>query len=358
MKHISQYLSGLTASFALAACATPGIDYTASVAPGNPNAAELRTVSVDRFRGPLAGWYADAFENMLVQANFEGQPWFRVGLFSGQSNVEGVYAGQIEISDVYVSETYHTTSTCVEKDKETKKCIKKKDIENVCIDYSIDVAVMPQLLNVASREVVHQKTYRAGDSERECFETGNVRYRVRRGAGDRGRGKYNVAYTAYRNPGYRLGGSHIVDRITASALDNTVWQIRRDIAPYNQEVRATILTDAENPSVRGDPRFKQAVQSIRNENLVFACQTFSALNIDYPGAPAVLHNLGACAEANGQSEQAQVYYAQAATSAQALGEAPAKRILNALDRISSTRNNELVLDTLVPSSTSGPGPRY
>ena len=346
-QHVKKII-GILALGTLGACATPGIDYTASVAPGNPTAAELRNIAVERFRGPLSGWYADAFENMLQQANFDGQPWFQVGLFSRQSNVEGVYGGDIQISDVYVDEHYHTTSTCVEKDKETKKCIKKKEIENVCIDYSIDVAVTPKLLNVRTQNIVHNRTYSAGDSERECFETGKVVYRVRRGPGDPGRGKYRVAYRDYQRPGYRLGGDHIVDRITASALDNTIWQIRRDIAPYNRQVRATVLTDAENPGVRADPRFKQAVQGIRNENLSFACQTFAVLSEDYPGSPAVLHNLGACAEASGESADAQAYYAQASSAAQALGSAPAKRILNALDRISSTRNNELVLDSLVP----------
>lgn len=354
MRHRTTHILSISAIALLGACATPGIDYTASVAPGNPDAAALRTVAVERFRGPLSGWYADAFENMLTQANFNGQQWFQVGLFSRQTNVQGVYGGQIEISDVYVDETYHTTSTCVEKDKETKKCIKKKDIENVCIDYSIDVAVTPKLLDARRNNIVHQKTYTAGDSERECFQTGKVQYRVRNISQSGKGGKYKVAYRDFNRPGYRPGGDHIVDRITAAALDNTIWQIRHDIAPYNQRVRATILTDAENPSVRADPRFKQAVQGIRNENLNFACQTFDALAVDYPGAPAVLHNQGACAEASGESAQAQVLYAEAASAAFALGDAPAKRIKNALDRISSTRNNELVLDSLAPA----PGPRY
>lgn len=358
MARLHRSLIGLSLIATLGACATPGIDYTASIAPGNPQAAALKSVAVERFRGPLSGWYADAFENMLKQANFNGQPWFQVGLFSRQSNVEGVYGGQIYISNVYVDESYHTTSICVAKDEETKKCIKKKDIENVCIDYSIDVAVSPQLLNTKFEKIVHNKRYTASDSERECFETGKVQYRVRRAPGDRGRGKYKVAYRDYNRPGYRLGANHIVDRITASALDNTVWQIRRDIAPYNQQVRATVLTEAEDPGVRADPRFKQAVQGIRNENLAFACQTFGTLAGEYPKAPAVLHNLGACAEASGRSEEAQAYYGQAASVAQGLGAAPAKRVLNALDRISSTRNNELVLNSLEATKPAGAGPRY
>lgn len=341
------YMAGLVG---FGACATPGIDYAAEIAPGNPQAAQLRNVAVERFRGPLAGWYADQFENMLGQADFNGQPWFQVGLFSRQSNVNGVYAGEIEIKRPYVDERYHTYSTCVEKDKETKKCIKKKEIEKVCLDYSIDVAVTPKLLDVRTNKVVHAKTYYASDSEQECFETGHVVYKVKRGPKDRGRGKYKFAYDDYQRPGYRLGSDRIIDRITANALNSTVWQARQDIAPYNKQVRAKILAKAESPAVASDPRFKLAVDGIRNRQLNYACQTFTELAIDYPDAPAVLHNLGACAEASGESSSAQGYYANAAAAAHAMGDAPAKRIQNALERIAGTRSNEVVLDTLVPGA--------
>lgn len=349
MRLTLKILYGLTVSAGLAGCATPGIDYTASIAPGNPQAALLRTVAVERFRGPLASWYEVQFEQMLTQANFEGQNWFQVGLFSRQSNVEGAYAGNIQIGYPSVYEHYSSYSTCVDYDKEAKKCLKKKEVEQVCLDYSIDVAVTPQLLNVRTNQIVHSATYTASDSEQECFDTGHVEYRIRRGPDDPGRGKYRFAYEDYERPGYRLDGDYIIDRITASALNSTIWQARRDIAPYNREVRATILTEAENFEVRADPRFKQAVDGIRGQNFAFACQTFADLAAQYQGAPAVLHNLGACAEASGQSAQAQAYYGEASSAAQALGTAPAKRILNALDRIASTRNNELVLDKLVPA---------
>jgi len=311
MKFVLKTLLASAGIIALAACATPGIDYTASIAPGNPQAAEIRSVAVERFHGPVAGWYAEKFEQMLASAEFNGQNWFQVGLFSRQSNVDGVYGGTVEISRPYVDETYHSYTTCVKKDEETKKCIKRKEIEKVCLDYSIEVAVTPQLLNVHTDEILHSRTYVASDSEQECFETGRVKYRI---SGNNGRS----IFKRYEQPGYRLGG-------------------------------ATILTDAENLQVRADPRFKQAVDGIRNQNFVFACQTFADLARDYQSAPAVAHNLGACAEANGQSAQAQAYYAEAASIAQAMGTAPAKRIMNALDRISSTRNNELVLDSLVPT---------
>ena len=330
------------------ACATPGFDYTASVAPGNPQAAMYRTVAVDRFRGPLGEWYAEQFEGMLQTATFENQPWFNVGLFSRQSNVNGAYYGTVEISRPSVDEHVSYHSVCVERDEETKKCQKKKDIERVCLRYSIAVQATPILVDTQSEEIIHQATYSASDSEQECFDTGHVEYRIRRGPDEQGRGEYRFAYESYNRPGHRLGSDHIIDRITASALRDTVWQARRDIAPYNRETRARVLTKSERPDVDGDPRFSEAVSSVRSGDYLRACTLFTELDADYPGAPSVLHNLGACAEAGGNAADAQGFYAQALSSAQLLGAEPERRVLQALDRISDTRTNEIVINSILP----------
>jgi len=145
----------------------------------------------------------------------------------------------------------------------------------------------------------------------------------------------------------------IIDRIAAEALRSTLWKVRRDIAPYNRDVRAKILTKAETPAADADARFETAVKAVRARDLAQACDMFEQLQLDYPGEPAVLHNLGACAEATGFSEQAQIFYADAANRARALGEAPKRRILEALDRITEQRGDELVLDALQPAE-----PRY
>ncbi|MEL7452149.1 MAG: hypothetical protein AAGJ50_02085 [Pseudomonadota bacterium] len=336
------------AALALVACQAPGIDYTARVAPGNPAAATYRAVAVDQFRGPLGSWYAEEFEAMLRSALFEGQPWFTVGLFGGQSNVVGVYDGTLDVGYPYVSERYYTDTECVKKEEVDGKlkCVKKVDIEYVCLNYTVDVSVRPRLTDKATGEVIHQTSYTGSDSEEECFETGHVQYRIRRGPNDRGKGKFRFAYEDYGRPGYRLGAEYIIDRLTASALRATLWQARRDIAPYNQDVRATILTEAKNLEVKADPRFQFGVEAIKNDDPNTACRLFRELADAYPSAPSVLHNLGACAEALGDTATAQSLYGNAAAQAQATGAEPADRVLNALERVSDIRSDEVVLDTL------------
>ncbi len=341
---------GVLAVMALAGCVTPGFDYTASVAPGNPEAATYRTVAVEGFRGPLGDWYAEEFEEMLQTASFEGAPWFEVGLFSRQSNVTGNYYGTVRIDGPRVDEHYSTYTVCVEKD-EDDKCITKKDIEKVCLTYSIGVRTRPVLVDVATNDIVHQAEYAASDSEQECFDTGHVEYRIRRGPNEPGRGKYRFAYEDYNRPGHRLGSDYIIDRITASALRDTIWQARRDIAPYNRAARARILTKPERAEVGADPRFAQAVSAVRSGQYGQACSLFSALDGAYPEAPTVLHNLGACAEADGNSTGAQEFYAQAVDSAKLLGSEPARRMLQALDRISDMRTDEVLINSILPEGS-------
>ena len=97
-----------------------------------------------------------------------------------------------------------------------------------------------------------------------------------------------------------------------------------------------------------DPRFAEAVSSVRSGDYLRACTLFTAIDADYPGAPSVLHNLGACAEASGNAADAQGFYAQALSSAQLLGAEPERRVLQALDRVSDARTNEVVINSILP----------
>ncbi|MEM9667601.1 MAG: hypothetical protein AAF950_01645 [Pseudomonadota bacterium] len=350
MAALKSSLTFAVSTLALSACVTPGIDYTAEVAPGNPEAASYRSVAVDRFQGPLGDWYAGEFQAMLQSAAFNGAPWFQVGLFSGQSNVDGVYDGSLDVGYPYVAERYYTDSQCVKREEidGKKKCVKKVDVEYVCLKYSVDVAVRPRLIDKKDGILIHRAEYLGSDSEEECFETGFVQYRIRRGPGDPGKGKYRFAYEDYGAPGYSLGADYIIDRITASALRQTIWQARRDIAPFNQDVRATIQTEAQNYEVAADPRFEAAVNAVRNNDPGTACGLFTSLAAQYPKAPSVLHNLGACAEALGDKDRAQSLYAEAAEGVRALGLEPTDRMKNALSRISDLKTDAVVLDQLIP----------
>ncbi|MEL6324351.1 MAG: hypothetical protein AAFQ84_09010 [Pseudomonadota bacterium] len=346
MRASRNLLAGWTA-IALSACATPGIDYTARVAPGNPDAATFRTVAVSEFSGPFSAWYTDQFEAMLEGAVYEGAPWFDVGLFPAQSNVVGVYDGWVDISYPDIFERFYTTSDCLKRDEETDKCLKKVEIEHVCVRYTVAASAHPRLIDKATGDIIHEATYLGEDSEEECFETGHVEYRIRRQPGDPGKGKYRFAYDDYINPGYRPGPGRIIDRISAGALYATLWQVRQDIAPYNQVTRATILTEAQDFEVAADPRFAQAVDAIKDKQPQIGCALFNDLAARYPSAPAVLHNAGACAEASGDQTEAQALYGSAAAAARALGVELPERMLQALSRISIQRVDEQILQELV-----------
>ena len=84
--------------------------------------------------------------------------------------------------------------------------------------------------------------------------------------------------------------------LVRDALYETLQPIRRDIAPRNATVRATFITEALDPVARADPRFQQALD-ISSKDPFASCAMWTGMAEEYPNSPAVIHNLGACAEA-------------------------------------------------------------
>ncbi|MEL6257813.1 MAG: hypothetical protein AAFQ67_01995 [Pseudomonadota bacterium] len=349
-----------------AACATPGIDYVADIAPGNPAAASYTNVAVDQFQGPYAGWYGDRFRAMLVNAEFDGAPWFQVGLFGGQSNVNGVFGGYLELSPVEAYETYSYHTRCVLRDDD-KTCVTRERIEEVCVRFSASVAASPQLVDKDNLRVVHDATYTASRSRSVCGQTGYVevfsvvdgeaiphKKKGRRGRTRRHRAGsgYPFHYGLYRHPAYLPDPDDVVDGLYRDALEDTVWQARRDLAPYNQVRRANFVSKAVDPALAADPRFGLALDAAKQGDAQTSCAYWRDLSLQYADAPAATHNSGACSEALGDYEGAQALYAKAAELSRDDGVQPLDRTLQALSRISQRRVDNRVIDSLVEDPSS------
>ncbi len=282
----------------VAACATPGIDYEARLMASSPDAAATRTVQVDRFRGPAGGWYADRFEAMLANTVFDGQAWFqladvRYGDINGAR--AGSYSGDIDIESYTYDSYTRTVSKCVEWDG-LFDCERREDVEEECIVERVEVSVTPRLIDAASGHTIFSGTY-GGDAERkDCHEID---------------GHYG-GYVGGRSGGlFGFGASNAPAGLVRSALSKTLYPIRVDIAPRNATVRATFVTDALDPVVAADPRFEQALK-ISSKDPFAACNTWTEMAADYPQAPAIVHNMGACAEASSDFTAAQGLYAKSA----------------------------------------------
>jgi hypothetical protein len=324
----------------LAACATPGIDYEARLMPASADAAATRTVQVDGFRGPGGRWYTDRFEAMLANTVFDGAPWFQIaslGYAGPDSRPVGTYTGSVSIESYTLDERYRTVKKCVEWDG-LFDCETRAEVEEFCTDERVTVSVTPRLIDAMTGELVFSNTYFGDSSYEQCHETGRIN-----GHGDK-----------HSRRGHGGGRHHGFGALTPprdlilDALSETLRPIRNDIAPRNATVRATFVTEAIDPIVRADPRFEQAVKLGRKDPFT-SCDLWSAMATEYPEAPAVTHNMGACAEASNDFQAAQGLYAKAAelTSAFDSGHDGVKRIMKSLREISAQRFDLEALDDIV-----------
>ena len=132
------------------------------------------------------------------------------------------------------------------------------------------------------------------------------------------------------------------------ALYETLRPIRNDIAPRNATVRAVFVTEALDPVARADPRFQQALD-ISSKDPFTSCAMWTGMAEEYPEAPAVIHNLGACAEATSDFKAAQGHYAKAAELSvqySADGTSAGGQFLSALRKLSTQRADLELLDEI------------
>jgi len=329
---------------ALAACATPGIDYNARLMANAPAAAEVRDVTVDRFDGPAGGWFARRLENVLYEATFDGQPWFNVSAPGyGAAGPQGIYTGYVEVDDVWEDHSTNYRDRCIERD-ENEKCVKVEQIEEYCVRTDVRVSAHLELIDAQSGELIFANSYPGDASDYACSEYVTIFKTRKMGKGVRAfKGRsHNWNSFAYA-PGTPGG-------LIRDALSDTLRPIRRDVAPRNKTVRAKFATTAIDPLVFADPRFEMAIK-LAKDSPQGSCQLWTDMAAEYETAPAVTHNLGACAEAAGDYTGAQTLYAKAADLAGGTVDADAVApILASLARISQRRNDQATLDALV-----GPG---
>jgi len=332
---------------ALAGCATPGIDYTARVPAGSLEAASYRSVAVERFDGPGGIWFASRFEDMLASATLDGARWFTAA-YPGE-RPDGVYEGMIEVDWI---DEYHERDIdrqCVEWDG-IFDCERRADVVKHCVSFEVEVTVSPALFDARTGEIVWSGRYSGDARERNCETLGEVgSFRDGRHPRDGYRNRHRWA-----GFGYGYYGGYVVDELIREAAADTLPAIRRDIAPYNRRAKAKLMTEAVDPVVAGDARFKLAVDAAKKDNFLTACTLFEELAAENPGAPALTFNLAACAEASGDFETAQLLYAEVA---QSRFELPGL-MEDALKRIGQRRAGEQELEWLTgtsPEDSAEPG---
>ncbi|MBU2084435.1 MAG: hypothetical protein KJ801_10350 [Alphaproteobacteria bacterium] len=322
----------------LAACQTPGYDYEARIAPNYPQAAEFRDPDVGRFRGP-GGDVAEAeFGAMISEISLDGRPWFARSAGAPDS----LYEGGVAIEGWEAEVRYERDRRCVEHEG-LFNCKRQGIVETECTNETVTVSVTATLVDLGTNRPVFTSVQPGSAARDTCIDIAEYRD----GTVETGtyRDPYRSSYNPYDAP---IGLVH-------DAVIDAVRRFRYDIAPYNKTLRAEIMQKGLIPEEQNDTRFTLAVEATRNGNFLGACAQWDELAREYPRAPAVLHNQGACAEARGDMETAQLRYARAselASQIPLLDVKSAKPIFDALERVSGRRYDEMLLDGSLPKSGS------
>jgi len=119
--------------------------------------------------------------------------------------------------------------------------------------------------------------------------------------------------------------------------DNVKKQFRRDIAPFyvTEEIALMDLNDMI-PMKETREKLKQGIEFAGKDRMDRACEIWEAARCEAPDSPAILFNLGVCAESRGDFETAREFY----RSADRLMMKPDDNITNALKRTAKAIENK------------------
>ena len=344
---IAPGLSLIAMTVSVAACSTPNLEYSARVPAGSSVVAEYNTVAVDRFRGPEGGWYTGVFERMVEDARFDGAPWFQMA--SSYDYPEAVFRGSVDIDWLDEDHERNIVSRCVEWDG-LFDCETRRDVVEHCVRYEVHLSAEPELYDPATGRVVWRGRYPGSASDRDCRDVGY--------ADEVGSGPWDFGYQRHHwSPfdiggfgGYGFGGfsydRYLVDELIREALIDTLRPIRADIAPRNVRAKARLIDEAVSLEVRADPRFNMALKAAEDDDVAGSCALWKEMAAEFPDAPAVKFNTGACMEATGNYAEAHRIYAEVAAMPIELP----RLVQQALNQIQERRWGEAELERLIGES--------
>jgi len=279
MKIAYRLVSASALLLMLSGCTTT-VQVQARFPANDPDAAPLRKVAVADFDGPEGDHFAYELEELLANANFDGQRYFTLvdsghrgvgadstiaARFGRSVGADGVYFGRMQAANFENSRWEERSSECTKKD-ENGKCIKKETFVTPCLRRTFYMEVYPALVNVRSGAVV-----------------------------------YNARKTASAETSWCRGQSQPIsdDQMVEGAVNRIIADIRPDIAPYNTVLRATVIEIKDGLSESDGTAFDTAVKAAGKGDLMTACRTWEAVSKANPAHAWTIYNLGVCAEANG-----------------------------------------------------------
>jgi hypothetical protein len=283
------WLAGLAFAALCAACATT-VAISGRFPARFPETNNIRRIAVARFEGPGGADFTGALTAQLVGATFDGQRYFtivgvteapvnldgpRASAFGRAAKADGVLFGAINV--VANTEAYQGSEIrCVLQDD--KKCRQYRAFAINCWRRTIQLSATPRLVRTSSGQLVYSSQKAAGREIKWCE-----------------------------------GGSPSAadEALAASARDQIIEDIRRDIGPYNAVLNATLKMAGDGLAGDQKGRFAAATKAATNGDMAEACRIWEQVNAATANNLPTVYDLGVCAESSGAFGKALGLYRQA-----------------------------------------------
>lgn len=321
------YLCAVVMLSNLFGCATT-VQTSKQIPARYAEAAELRRVASLGFKGShYESQVNAAFETMLVNHQYNGQPYFTVAdrtrtkelmgemkrslsgevdsstaiKFGKKIGVQGIYFGDITTLDFNTHYVQSNQQYCMRQGR--KKCKEWGNRPVNCSERTASITLVPRLINVETGQVVYREQYIGKASSMAC-------------------------------PGY---SSKDDQTLLTEALQFTISNIRGDIAPTTSLVSVKLMDEPSNLDAQETEQFASGLEFSKGARMDRACEIWRALNQRVTSRDnALLFNVAVCEELDGNLDQALKLY----TLVDRRLTIPDTNVSQALNRITSTLNTK------------------
>ena len=294
---------------------------------------QSKKIAFVNFKGDETGIYTQKIENYFRQVTVDNQPYFEVierealqeildeqelsqsGLLDESTNL---VAGNISGIDTLVMGSISVPQV------ETLKSREQRTDFGSCLVYRRDKK---------GRQFC--SAYRKYDVD--CFnQSVGVEFNIRFVSVETAKSPYQGNYSASSNNYFCSDkGSKIPNqRLKDIAFNKSVEKMRKDIAPYRQQVTIVLLDEDDGSELDDHDKalelFEKAIKLVENGNIDRGCSFFKQASSKYAKSPAIYYNLGVCAELQSNLSQALSFYEAAQNN---IDEEPLPQIPKAINRI-------------------------
>jgi tetratricopeptide (TPR) repeat protein len=224
---------------------------------------------------------------------------------------QGIYTGTVTSAQVKDSNYKEKRQECVrhkiERDKKGNEyegsCIQWRSYNVPCMKRDANFSVTPKLIEVSTAKILYSRNLSASASSSGCEDASPPK-----------------------------SEQELLEKVK----EDVKRQFIKDIAPYYITVEIKLM-DSTDQINSGDAKekLKQGIAFADKGRIDNACELWGQARLLAPASPAILYNLGVCAESRGDAEAALNLYKQA----DKLIEKPDENITLALNRVSLAVKN-------------------